>query len=391
MRIKTIKNPEISLCEYKLSKLEKDTLSVSTIDLLSQMHPKRFFKLIGKLFFVIDNALYVQSENQMKYLCQASEKGFGVQITHDGNNYALFGFENNSVLIDQDLTVVQVNLPKGDMAIVYNSMLIIANGNQLNFSARMTFLDFTSGIDNGGVMCIDQEDGEIIALIPTKYSLVIFTERAIYELVVNAEREDYQLKKQSFSIRPDKNSVKLVGGKIVFINQGGLCAYENGFVNGYASEYVGEKYSFDGDSCANGAIYCARVKNGLDENVLLCYDAIKNKQWIINKSNCIFCDEGLILSGNELMEFGVTEKTDCEYLTPPLDFEILSKKDLIYFCLCAEKETRVEITGDNMKMVFDLKKGYNEKRLNLTGYAFTFKITGGCVRDIKFKYRIRGM
>jgi len=308
----------------------------------------------------------------------------------DGKMRTIIGTENRDYYIGDDGYPVVIELPKGNACAFYSGMLFVADENTLKFSALL------NAKEQNGFIQTEKTDGDIIALIPTKYSLVIFTERAIYELVPTGERSDYQLKKQTFSVKPEKGSVWLAGGKMIFISQGAICAYESGYVNPVTSNFIGKGYVYDGEGGTDGTRYFARVRNIFNgrKGLLVCH-AVSLNQSVIDMENCHIATD-LITDGNKVYQVveSVDQNAEVFWESEYIDFGVPCKKTLCYLGCYANCDLKVEITGDCMKKVLDLKKGYNERFLNIPSYAFKISVYGKGekvgIKDFRLKYRIRG-
>ena len=415
MRIKSLTKPKFRTYTFSLDK--KGDLSAHNFNLImtdgeirsgamvkkidipypESLSIKKIFH-VGERYFLQTktNELYMLNGQVWENIAQVGDNLYITECSVGGSSLIAIGFDDGGFFIDQTGSILQADLPNGDCSVFYAGMLFVAKGNLLNFSKLLCVEDFSLGLNNGGFVKTEVNDGNILALVPMENCLVVFCEKGVYELTAVGERTDYKLIRQNVSISAEQGSVGYLGDKIFFINNGKLCYFKSGVVNSVDCD-VFEDFYFDGQSTVSGGVYIAKIK-GISNRVkkLLYFDTNGFESSIIDLNVSQTASEGILLSGTQF--FGVSEKhnlnNDFFWESKLLDLGFSEKKDLLYFGAYSDGEVKVSITGDTIKKTFELKKGYNERLLNIPSYGFTlsFFASGNFfkVKDIKIKYRIRG-
>lgn len=351
-----------------------------------------YYTVDKKLYYINGESLIVPNLNKFTYaptIVEIMQNGVLVPFVIDGNG--------NGYVIDQAGIITSYQIPCGRVAVVYNGMLLIANGNEVYFSAPLDYTDFTMDLNRGGVVRTDKNDGEICSMVVQDNKLIILTKHAVYTFTAFGDRIDYTLKKVETSIPEIRMfSAKDCGDKTIFISGGKLCSYSNEKITPIKSVLDVGDHVVVGNSAVDKGVYYVPVADAQGKYKVLRYDVKSGLQCLINMENELIADGGYSVSndgrGLYIIENLLAPGGVC-FVSKPLDFGTAKKKVLHEVSLSCESSGTLTVKGDNEERKFELKNGGNVKRMNVTSKSFRLIFSGNAVfnmDNVTIKYRIKG-
>lgn len=138
-------------------------------------------------------------------------------------------------------------IPYGVAAAFCGGRLFIADGYKIKYSEEFDYTDFSVGLNFGGFIEIDRNEGEILYVAEDGGKLYVITEHAVFALSPYGEPFEFKMEKLTdFGLSIVKNTVFGVGGTIGFLNGNTFCALSGGRIKflsdaltGYTNMTVG--------------------------------------------------------------------------------------------------------------------------------------------------------
>ncbi len=299
---------------------------------------------------------------------------------------------NPSYLMRRDLSVEQLNIPYSSVAVKYKNRLFTALNNSIYFSKLNDYFNFTEG---AGYIKTDGESGNILALIPTRAELVVVCEYGVYHLLTGNTFNGYKLIKQNVNALISYDSVKRTGNDIVLCAYNALFKLKNGFLTAIESKFLGNCV-FEGQVCAEGKNYFAKVVDKKGNKYLYLYDSLKEQESFIQLSDFSLIDDGscLMVDGKIktiIKTYSITK--DVEWQSVWLDFGSTAIKNLVGVEIRSNQPCQLEIECAYEKQNFNLDAGLNLVKTNLSDKKFRVKLKFSSKREgvekLKFIYRVQ--
>ena len=321
-------------------------------------------------------------------------------ITYNGQQKTLIIGKRNSTLkaVVGGVNISTVGLPYGQSAAVAAGRLFIADNKRLYYSSEFDFTTFTVGVNAGGFIDVQDEDGDILYLAEIGGVLYIVCKHSVYRLTPYGEQHDFTLKKitSAYIDVREKSAVKC-NDTVYFMSGGDLFAITDGKV-----KVVGKTLRFTtftngfGDTVCG--LYLLPVTVGTAKFVYF-YDSVNGTEGLKDAGDYIVTGKyayktsgGTTYRINKTVAEGgtgtvVSAETvgyDGEY-----DFGTCLKKAITGVEAHITGSATMTITGDGFKTV-TLNAKCNSFTCFLHGrsfsVAFTNKSSDFALRKLKIKY-----
>lgn len=173
---------------------------------------------------------------------------------------------------------VEVTLPQSQYSEVCNGVLFLASGNTINFGLPFNFETFSVDLNPTGVIKIEPELGDILALISMETDLQIFCKHGVLSLSTFGQPKDYTLKHYSLPyLDIEPKSIRKIGNRIYFISQNKLCYLKNQTLES-ADLSLGGNVKVIGDASTYKGYYLLPV-NAFGKNVLYVKNTNTDTEW----------------------------------------------------------------------------------------------------------------
>ncbi len=301
---------------------------------------------------------------------------------------------DSACTVDDDGQINLATAPYGNCATIYNDMLFVATDNVVRFSKLFDYQDFSSGIDNSGYVCTDENYGEVLALIPRKNELVVVCQRAIYYLITANERQNYSLVKQDVAIKARKGSVKNAGDVVYLFNDNALCKYKNGILTKVNCNLSAD-YKFNGQSGVDNNTYYAGLTDGEENVYLLAYNGITGSASITQVQSLLISDGGYFIEGDSVKELTQNTVTASEFSwqSIELDFDSSRIKSLVGIEVRTSVPVELELKYSYGKQRHRFVKGLSLLKTHVADNKFYIKLNFDSsnvnVEYVRFIYRLQ--
>lgn len=315
----------------------------------------------------------------------------------------IIGGKQAYVIVDGYNTIVvgadaNINIANGDLIGEYGGRVFTAKDYTLSFGGPFDFDDF-SYTATYGTITLPNQTGKIVGIEKLNKTLYVFCESGIYQLTEN-ESVDFTLNRVNTCVCGIvKNSVKNIGGRILFLCGKNLYSFDGNKTSKIDSLLDDLRYYYYSFAvCDDKYIISLGVDDRADYFAFV-YEGATGKQYFAGISSSIVTEGGYFLSETndyvcKLFNgrgeiFGQT----C-WESKVIDFNQPYKKALTEVSIYASNYATLIVSGDFGKKTLSLEKGKNIKRVNLYSHDFTIRICDierPCyVRDLKLKYTVTG-
>ncbi|MBE5756198.1 MAG: hypothetical protein E7342_00180 [Clostridiales bacterium] len=152
--------------------------------------------------------------------------------------------------VDKDLQVIKVDKEVLDgitkINTVYNGIIFTATENEVHFS-------FPDSFNKDESITLDKTAGNILNLIAFNDAVYLFCEKAVMKITASGKAEEFTLKKLDLLVNGiKKDSILLVGDRIVLVINNTLCYFKNDKITVVKTlydgkiDFVGKAYEKEG-------------------------------------------------------------------------------------------------------------------------------------------------
>ncbi len=357
---------------------------------------KRLYCVRNRLYaYLATGSLVGYVNGEWVEITTSAKEPYVVSYEKDGEDCTLIVGDSSLIVYDDQTTAYEQAI-YGTRAVIYKGMMFVANGNELSFSKLFSYHDFSIGLTNAGFITTDKDYGEIIGLIPTKETLIIICQNAIYNLYPVGNRENYSLVKQDVALKAVKNSVQSAGNLTYLFSDEVFCKYQGGKLSKVECKLDFNEYDFDGQSGVDGNTYFATLINKLTgEKYLYTFNGVSGEENLIKTQNVSLADNGYFIEGQSVKKFDVQnqEGFNGEWRSVDLDFGSPKLKTLVEIAVRSHAPIDLEIKTSYASFNYKFDVGYNEFKTNLSDKSFKIKVNtqtfGASVELIKFTYRLQ--
>lgn len=348
------------------------------------------FRVWGKNYITCsDYSLkLVDEDGYVSGLVPASQNPIVLELIHEGKEKIfIINKEFYSYFIDEEpLNVGSLNV---DFALTHNGRLFLAKGNKLKFSKPFEYEQLWTNETTVGEIYFPESLGEVLGLSADE-NLHVFFKNAVYTLTALGEQAEFVLTKVNVLFSDiKKGSVKNVGNNTVAIDGNEIITFNKGKVKKVPITILSCDFSINGSPIVNGAEYGLPIRFGNNTGVIF-YDLLSGEQRldtelkaVSNDGFGIDLDKNLVKINNELGCRSV-------WVSIPLDFSSVERKDLIEISLVSNGNAMLTIEGEQGKRIFAINKGVNQKKLKLRSRSFVITIESADlnfkIQSIKLKY-----
>ena len=213
--------------------------------------------------------------------------------------------------------------------------------------------------------------------------MLIFSIFLFVTLVVIFSQNQYQDDIPPLDVK--KNSVKLLGDKIYFINGDKLCSFKKGVVKEIKTmaNFKGAEVLCCG---AMGTKYLIEYTfNGEEDKRVSVIDVEREGESTFIGQILSVSNKGLFLFDGQVYRMNETGnlKGDFSWESKPLDFNKPEQKTLSSISLRVKGEVDLVVTTDFGEKIYKFKDGYFTKKTNLRSKTFKIKVlsNGECSID----------
>ena len=156
--------------------------------------------------------------------------------------------------------------------------LFITDGSKIKYSEEFDFTDFSVGLDFGGFIELNGEDGDALFVAEDAGNLYVIAKHAAYILKPYGEQFEFTMEKLSaFSLDVKENTVCQIGNRICFLSGNDLCVMSGGKIKRVGTALYGlSTYTY---AIAGGidGLYVLAVNSG-GKKYAYVYDTIGEKE-----------------------------------------------------------------------------------------------------------------
>lgn len=243
------------------------------------------------------------------------------------------------------------------------------------------------------VITLPDEVGEIIALIGRKKKMLVFCEKAVYELSVFGAATEYEIKRLlTFEGVAAVGSVCAVGDDVLLVMDDALYVYSDGNLN--AADTVTDigAYAISGKAATTSGKYILPLKKG-KKYYLFVYGKGDSSEQLILTSNATIADGGYFIGSMTVNKLeGDGGVGTAKWVSENLDFGSVKLKSLKEITLKSNREITLNVKGEFGSDGFYLMDNVARLKLNSASRYYTVTITGEAgisISDLQFVYRIK--
>ncbi len=322
-----------------------------------------------------------------------------IKIIYSGREGLLvMGEQGGCVVYFDGEGVVRFNLPVySEIHATLGHNLFLAVENRIIFENFADLKSLNDGVSpTGNFIELPKNVGDIYAIIPEKKKLIIFCQKAIYELIPSSISFDFEIKKrQVLSEKIVENSVCRVGEGIAFISDGKVCRYFDGKIEKYNVVKNLDERSFLGKSQSfNGKYTIPFSQNG--ERRVFFYDFNSQSEGDAIMGDSILLSDGYFFDSNKNL-YRFSDDSDgqelAEWESVIIDFDSADKKAVKGVSVNAQAPMLLDVKNSYSLKNLVFNRATEYKKTNLTARSFIIKATGNSglsFDNLKLKYTIRG-
>ncbi|MBE5749300.1 MAG: hypothetical protein E7346_00355 [Clostridiales bacterium] len=360
---------------------------------LNTLSPNRIYFINGTPYYHQDGAVYTIKNGLSEVVYTATADG---TITLKGVN---FKGEEGILIIEHGVkssvllsgTVKTVAVPDAEHYEVLGTQLFVGNKRELTFGECHDM----SGFDKPIIM--PRGAGEIRGLVSYGKKLLVFCQKAVYELTAFGTEMDYAIQKKTvINLDVLSGSVKRLGENVAFISEGKILCYNNGNITEITLAHSLLDFTVCGLAAGYNNLYILPVTvKGKSGYYMYAIDVVRKQEYLEKVSSPCLADGGYLLVDGKMRVMSNGEGTrslDCVWQSKALDFGSSKKKNLSEISLKTDTPLKLTVSGRFGEKVFKVKKGHNLKKVNLTSDEFSLSLEGEQIRidEINLKYRDMG-
>ena len=253
-------------------------------------------------------------------------------------------------------------VPFGDCALIKDGRIIVGKGQTLYYGEEFNFLEGSVKVGIDGFIGTPIQEGEIVGVEVYGQETVIIKTGAIYTLVSN-EQTEFGLEKFNLPyLNVHSQTVKTIGDKIIFINDGVPCVYKNRSLSVVDGIFHTVKITPNGRAARIGRNYVLPViADG--KNAFYIYDTATCKEQLIGAPSNVVCDGGYVFDAvnNTLLLIDTNGQPHGElfWKSKSFDFGYAYRKNLVEINLYTNADCVFTVCGEFGEKKFFLKKGYS--------------------------------
>ncbi len=381
----------------------KNTLAMEEITKFSQIYPFTCCANINGVIYAVNTAqvLYKYTDDTItKITSLPSTISEFARVLYQGVDTLLVMCDNGySIACDRGSTamaMVSVSLYTKTNAVL-GDMLFLLRSNRLSFkkfedidnmcnkfSSSGDFIDFPK--------CV----GEPIALVPYNKHLLIFFQKAIYELKPFGESIEYQLSKK-YTLSEDiiDGSVCKVGNGVCYLAGGKLYRYIDEKIESFDLVKDIKSLTFEGKAWGVNNKF-AMLSSSDDQKRIFYFDleTLAEGDFAV-EDGMLLCD-GYYLTKNGVLQKineDLSSTEEGEWISKPIDFNLPENKSVKGVGVSTEGEIEVDVCNAYAKKSLTFSKQSEYKRTNISSRYFIIRVSGEnglCFDNLRLKYTVRG-
>ncbi len=383
-----------SITEYAEGMTIGNTLASSNMCVVESI-PIQF---VVKNMYCVNNKMYAQGADGYFYAKSGdgyfkrfecgTEKAIMGSVILQGARQTLYIDNTGGRVLENDKLLVR--LPYGEYFATHALRCFSAKDYTIYFSSKFDFIAKSMAVDNYGNLSVNTEDGKIIGLYDFSSYLLIVCTNAFYKLtVVNGEFYLEKINTDSYEIQTQ--SLARIGGKLLFISDKKLYAYENFSIKQLSTTFVEHILTVDIPATSYNTFYFCQTCDD-EKKCVYVYDVVKKKDWLVYVSDSTLKLNNIMFNETEQKLYLIepNPNTTAIWRSKAISFATNDKKSLMQLSINVTKDSMLKIIGDFGVRDFVLKSGINNKKMNLRSKEFTLELvcltTDIVVSNLEMKY-----
>lgn len=365
-------------------------------------------KTCNKTYYLDGDEVYVYLSDKKVYLVKTSiivpmkaittynSAPTLVKILYEGKSKLLIISSEGSCVAD-NTGYTEVNVPVCDCAFVFKDMLFLGKDNQIRFSARNNYTDFTSSLDGGGYINLPANSGKILDFAELYGELYVICQKRIFKIIPYDGRDDYKVVQiKTGYINISEGTVASSQDKIMFISDLKPCVFEGATVKHYDSILGKFKTTISAGGGVFNNYYTAKCYTERHGNTIYCKDFVSGDEFFLQDSVIIVKNSpyGINTANNEVLTFSEKGRKYNYIYMPEIDLGTTETKFITNISLFTSENTNLCIEGKFGSKNYTFPLGHQQVQCALESDYFYFYFessnTNFQVKKLIVEYVIRG-
>ena len=319
-----------------------------------------------------------------------------VKILYEGKSKLLIISSEGSCVAD-NTGYTEVEVPACDCAFVFKDMLFLGKDNQIRFSARNNYTDFTSSLDGGGYINLPANSGKILDFAELYGELFVICQKKIFKIIPYNERDDYkvvQIKTGYINILEDTVASSL--DKIMFISDLKPCTFDGTTVKCFDSILGKYKATISNGGGIFSNYYTAKCYTQMHGNVIYCKDFDGGDEFFIQDRVIIVKNSpyGINTANNEVLTFSEKGRSYNYVYMPDIDLGTTETKFITNISLITSENTSLCVEGRFGSKNYNFSLGHQQVQCAMESDYFYFYFESSSisfqVKELTVEYAIKG-
>lgn len=266
--------------EFTEERVTSDVVDFKRTTILAfSVTPIKYYRVNGEEYlYFSDKSLRKRSNNSF------SSVGFTGNVAPLITPVIRSGVRKTMYINDQTAkigTETVSGVPYGTDCAFCAGRLFIAYGKEIKFSAEFDFTDFNVGLDFGGFVRVEEDDGNVLCLAESGGKLYAICEHAAFVISPYGEEYDFTMERiSSFALNVVSGTAFQAGNRICFISGKELCIMTDGKIKRVGKTLLSSlDFTPNGAACGGNGLYVLPLTVGQD-GYLYVYDTVTEKEMI---------------------------------------------------------------------------------------------------------------